>query len=174
MIYMLGFCRVAIGLVFAISSITKARNMTQFQQAIVDFQLLPRKLSKLAAFLFLGGEIAVVLFIILGGSLLLPGFSLAILLLLIFCAALASVLIRKMRTSCNCFGSNKKPVTAVDIWRNAGFLLCAAGGCEALIWLRGAQESLQAIAWLPIALGAAVFVMIWVQLGEIVQLFRQG
>jgi len=174
MIYMLAFCRVTIGLVFAISSISKARNVAQFQQAIVDFRLLSRQLSNLAAFLFLCGEFAVVLCTIIGGPLLLPGFFLAILLLLVFCAALASVLSRKMHTSCNCFGSSKKPVTLIDIWRNAGFLLCAGGGCEALLWLRGAQESLQWVVWLLIALGATVFVTIWIQLGEIVQLLRQG
>lgn len=174
MIYLLAFCRVTIGLIFAISSITKARDIAQFQQAIVGFRLLSRRLSNSAAILFLCGECAVVLLIVIGGPFLLPGFVLAILLLLIFCAALASVLIRKMQTSCNCFGSSKKPVTFVDLWRNAGFLLCAGGGCEALLWLRGAQESLQWVAWLLIALGASVFVMIWVQLGEIVQLFHQG
>lgn len=65
-------------------------------------------------------------------------------------------------------------MTQADIWRNVGFLLCAGGGCEALIWIRGAQGSLGWIAWLFIALGAGAFVMIWIQLGEIAQLFRQG
>jgi hypothetical protein len=172
MIYILAFCRVAIGLVFAISSFGKARDIARFQQAIGGFQLLSQRLSNLAALLLLGGEIAVVLFLLIGGPLLLPGFALALLLLLIFCAALASVLIRKLHTPCNCFGSSNKPVTLVDIWRNLGFLLCTGGGCEALIWTRGTQGSLEGITWLFIALGAGVFVMIWVQLGEIVQLFR--
>lgn len=172
MIYLLGFCRVAIGLVFAISSVGKVRDITRFQQAIKGFRLLPRDLSNLAAFLFLGGEIAVVLLMLIGGTLLLPGFVLAILLLLIFCAALASVLIRKLHTPCNCFGSSNKLVTRVDIWRNAGFLLCAGSGCEALLWMHGEPGSLEGIAWVCIALGASVFVMIWIQLGEIVQLFR--
>jgi hypothetical protein len=35
MIYMLAFSRVPIGLVFAISSVGKARDIAQFQQAIV-------------------------------------------------------------------------------------------------------------------------------------------
>ena len=174
MIYMQAFCRVAIGLIFAISSISKVRDIVQFQQAIWGFHLLSRPLSNLAALLFLCGEFAVVLLVTIGGPLLLYGFALAILLLLIFCAALASVRIRKLQVACNCFGSSKKSVTSVDIWRNAGFLFCAGGGCETLIWTRGAQESLEGIAWLFIALGAGVFVMFWIQLGEIVQLFRQG
>src|SRR5260370_37238522 len=100
MIYILAFCRVAIGMVFAISSFSKARDIAQFQQAIVGFHLLSQRLSNLAALLFLGGEIAVVLLLLIGGPLLLPGFALALLLLLMFCAALASVLIRKLHTPC--------------------------------------------------------------------------
>ena len=172
MMYILAFCRVAVGLVFAISSLSKARDIGRFQQAVYGFHLLSRSFSQLAAFLFLCGEIAVALFMLIGRSLLLYGFALAILLLLLFCAALASVLVRKMRTTCNCFGSSNKPVTHVDIWRNMGFLLCAGGGCEALIWTHGAQGSLAGIAWLVITLFAGVFVMVWIQLGEIVQIFR--
>lgn len=172
MIYLLAFCRVAIGLVFAISSLSKVRNLGQFQQAIASFRLLPQCLSQLTALLFLCGEFAVVLLVAFGGPLLFPGFALAILLLLLFCVALASVLIRRLQTACNCFGSSEKPVTPVDIWRNVGFLLCAGSGGEALIWMRGTQGDLEWVAWLFIALGAGVFVMIWIQLGEIVQIFR--
>ncbi len=172
MIYLLMFCRIATGLVFAISSLNKARSLAQFQQAIVDFHLLTWRLSNFAALVFLGGEFAVVLLMLIGESFLLYGFALAILLLLIFCAALASVLVRKLHTSCHCFGASEKPVTQADIWRNVGFLLCAGGGCEAVIWTRGVQGSLEWMAWLFIALGAAIFVMVWIQLGEIVQLLR--
>src|SRR5215831_15640120 len=147
MIYLLAFCRVAIGLVFALSCFSKARDIGQFQQAIYGFHLLSRRMSNLAALLFLCGEIAVVLFMLIGGPLLLYGFTLSILLLLIFCAALASVLVRKLYTPCYCFGTSAKPVTQADIWRNVGFLLCAGGGCEALIWTRGAQAGLEWIAW---------------------------
>lgn len=173
MIYLLAFCRVATGLVFAISSVSKVRTLAQFQQAIFNFHFFSRWLSNLAALLFLGGELAVMLLMILGGPLLLPGFALAIVLLCIFCVALASVLIRKLHTSCNCFGVSEKPVAVADIWRNVGFLLCAGGGCEALIWMRGEQGSLAWMAWLFIVLGAAVFVVIWIQLGEIAHLLRR-
>src|SRR5690242_17255269 len=115
MIYLLAFCRVTTGLVFAISSFSKARDLAQFQQALLDFQLLSRRLSKLAALFFLCGEGIVVLLIVIGGPVLLPGFALAILLLLVFCAALASVLIRRLPISCHCFGSSNKPVTSADI-----------------------------------------------------------
>lgn len=174
MIYLLAFCRVAIGLVFAISGFSKARHLAQFQQAIYGFHLLSRRLSNLAAPLFLCGEFTVVVFMLVGGPLLLPGFVLAILLLCLFCGALASVLVRKLHTSCHCFGSSSRPVMPVDIWRNVGFLLCAGGGCEALSLTQGEQGSLAWIGWLFIGLAAGAFVALWIQLGDIVQLVRQG
>lgn len=173
MIYVLAFCRVATGLIFALSSFGKVRDVSKFQQAMYGFRLLSRRMSNFAALLVLCGEIAVVLLLLIGGPFLLYGFALAILLLLIFCAALASVLFRKLQTSCHCFGASEKPVTQADIWRNVGFLVCASGGYEALIWTRGAQGSPEWMAWLFIALGAAIFVVVWTQLGEIVQLLRQ-
>lgn len=172
MIYLLAFCRVAIGLVFAISSIGKIRDIARFQQTIWEFRVLSRGVSNLAALLFLGGEMAVVLLLLLGGAFLLPGFVLAILLLLLFCGALASVLGRNLSLSCNCFGASQKPVTVMDIWRNLGFLLSAVGGCALLVWTQGRQESLGGVEWLLIGFGAAAFVLIWIQVEEIAHLFH--
>lgn len=172
--YILIFCRVVTGLVFACSGISKARDLAQFKQAILDFRLLPAQVSGPVAILFLCGEFAVVLFVATGGPLLFYGFILAGFLLCIFCIALASVLVRKMRTSCNCFGASDRPVTSTDLWRNAGFILCAVGGCGASLWARGVRENPGVVESLLVALGALVFVLIWVQLGEIAQLFRQS
>jgi len=170
--YILAFCRVVIVLVFAISSFSKVRDIPKFKQAILGFHLLPRHLSGPIALLFLYGEFAVVLLTLIGGPFLLPAFALATLLLLIFCAALASVLARRLQTACNCFGSSEKSVSSADIWRNLGFILCATVGCGVLTWTRDAHVSLNSIEWLLASLGALVFVLIWIQLGEIVQLFR--
>src|SRR5579871_6128532 len=114
MTYLLAFCRMATGLVFATAIFGKMRDVAAFQQALYGFHLLSRRLSNLAALLFLGGEVAVVLLLLIGGPFLLYGFALAILLLLIFCMALASVLVRKLHTSCHCFGVSSKPVTHLD------------------------------------------------------------
>ena len=173
-LYMLTFCRVVVGLVFAISSISKARDIAQFKQAVSKFDLLPKRLSGLAALLFLCGEFAVVLLMLIGGPLLLPGFFLAICLLLLFSLVLTSVVIRRIHTSCNCFGASAKPVSSLDVGRNAGFILCALGGCLTLLWAQDTRISLSLPEWLMTGVAAVVFVLIWLQLGEIVQLFRQG
>lgn len=171
--YILAFCRVVTGLVFAFSSLSKACDLARFREALLRFELLPRSLSGLAALLFLAGECGVVFFLLIGGSFLLSGFLLAALLLLVFCAALASVLVRKLQIPCHCFGSSQKPVTILDIWRNLGFLLCATAGCVLQSWTQGRWERLGGIEWLMIGLGAGAFVLIWVALGEIAQLLRQ-
>jgi uncharacterized membrane protein YphA (DoxX/SURF4 family) len=171
--YLLAFCRIVIGLVFVVSSVSKARDLAQFKQTVSSFQLLPKRLSGGAALLFLGGEFVVALLVLIGGPLLLPGFFFAIGLLLLFSTALLSVLVRNIRTSCDCFGSSARLVSRFDVWRNVGFILCALGGCLALIWVGDRPLSLSLPEWILPGLAAALFVLIWSQLGEIAHLFRQ-
>lgn len=167
-----GFLQGGVSVVFTISSITKVLDIAQFKQTIRTFHLLPEWLSGIAAILFLCGEFAVVVLVVLGGSLLAFGFALAVGLLLLFCLALVLVLIRKIRTACNCFGSNAKQVSRMDVWRNIGFILCALTGYGTLIWTKSIQGNMGLLEWLLIGFGAIIFVVFWTQLGEIAQLFR--
>lgn len=171
-IYILAFCRVVIGLVFAFSSLSKVRDFARFKQAILGFRLVPTRSSGPLAVLVLGGECVVVLLVAIGGPLLFYGLALAALLLCLFCVALALVLVRKLQTPCNCFGAGEKPVGPADLWRNAAFILCAAGGCG-LLGLTGGRMGPAGLEWLVIAPGALVFVVTWIQFGEIIHLFRQ-
>jgi uncharacterized membrane protein YphA (DoxX/SURF4 family) len=79
--YLLTFCRLVIGLTFALSFVGKVRDVGQFAATIGRFELLPRRWHKTAAWLFLGGEAAVILLLIAGGPLLALAFGLATLLL---------------------------------------------------------------------------------------------
>lgn len=171
--YLLAFCRVVIGMVFLVSTISKVRDMAQFRQTIHTFHLLPPALSGMAATLFIGGEGAVVLLLVIGGPLLLPGFVLGGSLLFLFSLALVSVLARKIQTACHCFGAREKFVSLADVWRNITFMLCALAGVV-LIWAKVNYFSLGLAEWILTGLGAVVFVVIGIELGEIVQLFRQS
>jgi hypothetical protein len=72
-------------------------------------------------FLIVGGELGIVICMLLGSNLLLPGFLLASALLLTFSGALAVVMAHKQRLSCHCFGANSEQIfSPVDLWRNAG------------------------------------------------------
>jgi uncharacterized membrane protein YphA (DoxX/SURF4 family) len=174
MLYVLAFCRIAIGLVFGISFLSKVIDIPTFKRTMSQFAILPKQLTRFVALLFLMSECVAVLLLIVGGIFLVPGFLLAICLLLLFCTALVTVLVRRIRTSCNCFGPSTKQVSHWDIWRNIGLILCAFGGCTALAWAKDTQEALNALGWVFTGLGAVVFVVIWIWFGEIVQLFRRG
>jgi hypothetical protein len=164
--YLLAFCRLALILVFLLSSIGKARDLTSFERAIAGFQILPRSLAVAAAWLFLAAEAAVVALLIEGA--LLPGFALALVLLLAFSAALASALYQRLPASCNCFGSSKQSLSRFDLWRNAGLIVCAVAGCGAAA--TGRPYGLGLAEWLLLGASALVFVAIWLQLGEIMAL----
>ncbi len=171
-LYMLAFCRIMIGLVFILSSISKVRDIAQFRQTIRSFHILPQWLSKVATVLFICGEVAVVLLILIGGPLLMLGFSLAISLLLVFCLALVSALVRRMHIFCNCFGASTKQISHFDVWRNAGLIIFALLGCAALAGLNGGQGHLSLTEWGLIGLGGVTFVALWLHLADIVQLFQ--
>lgn len=170
--YILAFCRFVVGFVFVISGGSKILQFRAFRQTMIRFHVLPTRFTTSAAILFLSSEIAVSILVTLGGPFLLPGFTLAATLLILFSCVLLSVLIRGISTSCHCFGPSERPVSQADIWRNLGFLLCALGGCAGAVWSQEASGSLNIVVWIFAALGAAVFVSIWTQLGELAQLFR--
>jgi hypothetical protein len=172
--YILGFCRVAIALVFAISFVGKASDVPAFQRAVAKFGLLPESSSKVAALFFLVGEATVVIFAALGGRFLGPGFLLAASLLLVFSAALVSVLSRRMRTPCNCFGLSQKPVSSVDVWRNVGLMAGALIGLGSLAALDRSQSSLGMAEWTLVGLMGTVFALVWIHLDEIVQLLGRA
>ena len=173
-LYTLAFCRIVIGLVFGYSFLRKVVNIPAFEQTITQFRVLPQRFSRIAALLFLGGEFAVTFLLIAGGSFLSLGFFLSIFLLLLFCSALLSVLHRNIRTSCNCFGSTQKQVSAIEVLRNIGFLSCAVTGCAILAVSNNGQGQLGLFEWGLIGLGTAVCFVIWTQLSEIVHIFRQN
>jgi hypothetical protein len=172
MLYVLAFCRIVIGIVFAISFLRKVGNVPVFEQTITQFSILPKRFSRLVALLLLSGEIAVVFLVTMGGSFLEPGFLLSILLLLLFSSALVSVLHRNIQTPCNCFGLAQKRVSPIDIWRNIGFIVCALIGCSTLAVSNSGQEQLAPLEWGLLGLAVAFFVALWLHLGEIVQLFQ--
>lgn len=168
--YILAFCQITTGLLFFISSINKLRDIHGFIGTIYRFNLVHPKLNRPIAFTFLSGELLVVILMVVGGAVLGWGFLLASSLLIIFSAALISVLIRKIQTSCNCFGASEKQVTPYDVVRNFIFVLCTGTG-----FLLVNQNSVTLTStfsfldWGLVLLVSIPFVIIWIQSGEIIQ-----
>jgi hypothetical protein len=164
------FCRCAIGFIFLLSFASKVHDIPQFQRSVAAFRLLSRKLSNIATILFLGGEMAVVLCLLAGGPLSLPGFALALSLLLIFSIALFSVITRKLHISCNCFGASNQPVDVTDIWRNIGLIACALAGYGTAFWSQAGEYSLGIGEWFLAGISALLLSLFWLHLRNIVQL----
>ena len=174
MVHLLLFSALTTALAFALSSAGKATNLAAFQRAISDLRLVPQRLTRPIALGVLAAEIIVVTLIVLGGlvpgtALLRAGFLLALGLLVLFTAVLISTLARRLATSCACFGSTTKPVSGWDVVRNGGLLLCTGAG----YWSAGGPPAALPLAeWGLVAVVAVIFMLIWVQLAEIAQLFK--
>ncbi|GAB4108585.1 MAG: hypothetical protein OHK0022_60200 [Roseiflexaceae bacterium] len=168
--YAVAFAQLVIGLVFALSAVGKLRNIRQFARTITAFQVFPSYLSMPFAVIMLLSEIAVVVLVLMGGNLLISGFLLAALLLTAFALALASALVRRIQTSCNCFGTTTKPISSLDLWRNGGLVVCALLGAGAAN-LPASQAALGPIEWAVLALAAVLFLSIWLQLDQLARLF---
>ncbi len=168
--YVKEFCRVAIAALFLFSATSKTVNLQSFQRTISNFRLLPNLLIKAMSWSFLIGEFLIAIVMIIGGESLLLGFGLAAILLLVFTFALASALIRKLPTSCNCFGSYKKPVSAFDLARNSGIIGFALIG--GLIEKNSTTiTSLQLLEYIPIIFIALASVLVMINLEEIIKTF---
>lgn len=167
--YLLSFCRMTIGVTFAYSFLAKVQDVNRFARIIANFKLLPGRLNKPATILLLVGELTIILLIMVGGQWLSIGFSLAIVLLLVFTTTLARTLTKNMQTPCNCFGAGEQSVTAYDLWRNGGFILCAAGGW--IISHLGDVRPLNWLEWSVIVVPALVFVVLMTHLNKIATLF---
>lgn len=170
--HILFFCRVSTALIFASAFFGKATNIGAFEETVARFDLFPRRFARPAAWFLLGGELIVVILMLLGGVWVEWGLALGALLLLSFSLALASVLARNIQTSCNCFGASTKPVTSYDLWRNACFISCALGGYTAALNSRNAPFHPELWEMCLTILVAAIFVGVMSQLDEIVRIFR--
>ncbi len=171
--YLLAFTRITLGIVFALSYFTKAANIQQFAQTITKFKILPASLSKMAAILFLCSEGIVLLLMGVGGAYLIFGFALALILLLLFSIAIISVLLRRIQTACNCFGSTEKPVSIYDVGRNISFILCALLGLNVAVILNNDISILGIGELIMISAQAFIFVLIMTYLDEFAVLFQQ-
>lgn len=154
---------------FLVSFASKALNLHAFERTIASFAILPKRWTESASICFAVGEITVAVLVTLGGPFLVLGFALAILLLVVFTLGLASVLARRRLVSCNCFSPSSQLISIYDICRNLSFILCAFIG---LSLSESNSGKLAWLDWLLVGLVAAVVVAVWINLRDIVRLFR--
>ena len=166
--FLLAFCQVVVGCVFAVSSFAKIKDFSPYLTAVAAFRLVPTPFVRVSALFFLVCEILVVILLFIWPII---AFSLAVILLLLFSVALTTVLLRGIQTTCNCFGSSSHSVSYTDLIRNIGLLLCAGGGAYLTV-LTHTSTPLTFFEWGVTALFACTFAIIWTQIGEIVRLLH--
>lgn len=173
--YLLAFCRAVLILVFSFSFISKIRNVTAFEQSIINFGILPQKLSRLAAIFFLSIEFSVASLLLVGSSFLVLGFFIAVVALIIFCAAITFALVRNLQISCNCFGTsaNEKSLSLYEIVRNLSFIACALCGLASVMGLTKESITLNLEGSILMGIVAITFVMIATHFKETIQLFKE-
>lgn len=170
--YLLTFFRFVIGFVFAISLIGKVRDVPAFEQAITNFRFFPQSFSKPLAYLFLLGESSTVIAMAIGEKLLLWGFLLAALMFLSFSIALSSVILRKIETTCNCFGPDQKEISFGHVLRSLGFMICGIGGSIISYFHNIPYGSIESVNLIFIGIFSMVFVLVWTHIGDIIQLLE--
>ena len=89
--FLLAFCQVVVGCVFAVSSFAKIKDFSPYLTAVAAFRLVPTPFVRVSALFFLVCEILVVILLFIWPII---AFSLAVILLLLFSVALTTVLVQ--------------------------------------------------------------------------------
>ncbi len=168
--YLLIFFRTVVGLVFTMSLVGKMRDIPSFTQTITSFRFFPPFFSRPLTYLFLLGEFGVITIMGIGEPFLFWGFLAATMMFLSFSIALSSVLLRKIKTSCNCFGPDEKNVSVGHIVRSFGFMVCGIGGGVSTYKFGNFTTTLDFVEIFSVGVMGILFVTIWTYIGDLLRL----
>ncbi|MEV0581437.1 MauE/DoxX family redox-associated membrane protein [Nonomuraea sp. NPDC050310] len=116
MAYVLVACQVLLGVVFAVSAMTKPVGWKAFVSSLRSLRLLPGgRGAAAAAAAVVAAEAVCVGAVAVWPR---PGFALVVLMLVAFTGAVALSLRRGIRTPCRCFGASTTPLGRVHLVRN--------------------------------------------------------
>ena len=169
-VYLLLFARWFVGLTFAWSSLAKLRSFASFEAAVSDFGLLPARRVRPVASAVVTAEVAIAVAMLTRRLVLSAGFVVAIALLVGLTTAIVTVLRRKARVACNCFGASDRVLTRYDVARNAVMAVVCAVGLACSHALTAPIEPLATVG----VVGAAVFLVALVaSLGDVLETLRR-
>lgn len=168
--YLVVSCRLILIVVFLFSAYSKLRDFSTFRTTIVRFNIVPEPSSHFVALSVLTAEILTIVLLSSDRSLLMWGFLLGGGLLTVFSIALYSTLVRKIKTSCNCFGSSEQVISKHDLWRNLGFIVCALLGLTLASTTKALENSLNLVEWLFVSFITVSYVVLCMNLREISEL----
>jgi hypothetical protein len=173
------FARFAIAATFALSAASKVPVVRGFAESLGGYGV-PKALWKPVALAVIGIEFALSAVLVFGGgTALVVALSVTVALLLVFSVALS----RRLATAsaakapCFCFGSVARTVSFVDLARNGGLIVLAAGAISAIVSLPSGMHSsttisapADAVELALVVVSAVTFAMIWSRVPDIVQL----
>jgi Methylamine utilisation protein MauE len=174
------FARVAIGGVFAISTLLKLASLNDFADGLTIYRV-PRAISRVAAWSVVAAEAAITGAMLAGPPFLFAGLCGAAALIAVFSAVLIRSVAQGNSSPCYCFGASKRPASWPELVRNAGLVLLAAvaavllgaHGAWTSPWSPDGAESVSAARWLVIGVGG-LFALAWSQLPQVTALLRSG
>ncbi len=166
--------QVTLGLVFATSAIGKVLNMAEFARTIVQFKLLPPRITRVAATLVVVGESSIVVLLMAGGIMTCLAAIMALMLLLIFSGAISSALARNLDTACSCFGSNRERISPYELWRNGVLILCCLLVLAPLVIGTSIPRENELATWLLIGTTAGILTIVLTNLHRIGRLVRMS
>jgi len=126
--YLLVLSRTILIVTFVFALASKLLDISKFERTISEFQFISHKFTKISAYLVLIIEALTIFLLVNNKPFLIWGFSLAILMLIIFSIILRSTLKRNLQVPCDCFGSTKKNISIYEIWRNISLILLGVLG----------------------------------------------
>ena len=145
-------CRGVLVLVFAASAIGKLGNFGGFVAAIRGLRLVPDAWPRPVARLVVAAEAAAAGLLLLPARVAVAGFTLVILLCVLFCAVIESSVRRDIRVACPCFGASADLLNRRHLVRNG--LLAAV----AVVGLAGVGTAPQGFVDVLVGAVTAVFV----------------
>jgi hypothetical protein len=170
-------CYCLLGLVFAMSSASKLRGRTAFDEfvgttrvlavAMIPGYQVSRDEARLVGVAVVSGETAVPVLMVLPGTAGI-GLGIAMFLLTVFGVGIAAAMRRGLRTTCRCFGSSSTPLGTRHLVRNALLVAVAATGLAF-----GPDQLTQADPAGSAVAGAAALVLaaLVVRLDDLIDLF---
>lgn len=119
--------RFFLAFVFIVAGASKLTETDEFERAIVNYRLLPRRFSRPVAVWLPRAELGAGVLLVLGVALVPAAYAVAVL-LLAFTAAVSINLLRGKEMSCNCFGaSTPEKMTWLTVGRNLALSGMALG-----------------------------------------------
>jgi hypothetical protein len=153
-VYIIKFCQITIFLIFSSSLFNKFRDLTSFENTIIDLQLVPHQATRLVTYLVTFAEFTVIFLLLLSNTWSSYGLILAFVLLVAFTLALATALYRGIDTSCNCFNKNDRSLISIsDLVRNC--LLISVTGIPLILTTAPVSISYS----LPLAESLVIFIV---------------